>query len=120
MLTLARWMAGWGAGFVPAALMGAVGVVTGSPDAWIVAWVSSGSAMLFGLLGSLGGAWLRDALGAATLTALPAGILGFFGLMGALFSDVPFLATAALVGALLPPPIAAGSTAWLLSREEAA
>lgn len=116
-MTLARWMAGWGACFVPAALAAAIALLSGSPDAWLVAWASSFSAGVFGLLGSFAGLALRQVAGAAAMAGLPAAILGFIGLIFVIGSGEPVLAATALVGFVLPPPIAAASTAWLLTRE---
>ena len=120
MITLAKWMAGWGAAFAPSALIAGVALLNGSPEAWLLAWASSFSALLFGLLGSLVGLALRDVAGALTTAGVPALCLGFMGLLPVLASDAPLLFLSILGAFLLPPPIGAASTAWLLTRPEAA
>ena len=118
-MTLAKWMAGWGACFVPSALAAGIALLSGSPDAWLVAWASSFSAGVFGLLGSFAGLALRHVAGATALAGLPAAILGFIGLLAVVALGEHLLWAAVVVALAVPPPIAAASTAWLLTRPEA-
>jgi hypothetical protein len=122
MLTVLRWLAGWGAGFAPAALLAGLSLVDRRPEIRILAIVSALSAFVFGLLGAvlagmISGIRESDAVPtSACVAALPPAALAFLGLLLGARADDPAIWIWGAVAFLLPAPIAGASTAWILRK----
>lgn len=117
----AGWLAGWGAGFLPAMGAEALALATGRPETRLLAVVGGYAAVVFGTLGASLALFIRDRSGAAGSAALCASVmpapLALLGLLMAVAVEDPVLWLGGVAALFLPGPIAAAVTAWIRARE---